>query len=92
MAPKRLKVWDGTADFTITSDIMPNSRGLTLYYLPVSTSFLPTGVSTNQQVTPQALVFTQAANNGPITTTLSVPLDNDDIAEAKWYTISYLTG
>ena len=69
-----------TADFTITSDIMPVS-GLTIYYLPESAGFLPDGISTTQQMTAQALTFTQATTDDPITTTLSVTLHDDEIAE-----------
>ena len=71
-----------TADFTITADIMP-SAGLTLYYLPENSSFLPTSVSTVQQVTSQSITFSQANASSPIIGTLSVPLVNDNIAEAN---------
>ena len=73
---------DATADFTIKADIMP-SGGLTLYYLPENSSFLPAGVSTVQQVTPQPVTFSQADDSSPIIGTLSVPLFNDGIAEAN---------
>ena len=69
-----------TADFTITADIMP-AAGLTIYYLPESAGFLPDGITENQQMTPQALTFTQATSNDPITTTLSITLNDDDVGE-----------
>ena len=69
-----------TADFTITADIMP-AAGLTIYYLPESTGYLPDGITDNQQMTPQALTFTQATSNDPITTTLSITLNDDDVGE-----------
>ena len=59
---------------------MPVS-GLTIYYLPESAGFLPDGISTTQQMTAQALTFTQATTDDPITTTLSVTLHDDEIAE-----------
>ena len=71
-----------TADFTITADQMP-SGALIIHYLPESTFFLPDDISGNPQMTAQALTFTQAPNDGPITSTLSVPLDNDDLDEVN---------
>ena len=71
-----------TADFTLVSDIMP-SGGITVYYTPVSDSFLPTGISTIQQMSAQPLVFSQATSTDPITATLSVPIDDDLIKEAN---------
>ena len=70
------------ADFTITASQLP-SGALTIHYLPESTFFLPDGISGNPQMTAQALTFIQAPNDGPITATLSVPLDNDDLEEAN---------
>ena len=68
-----------TADFIITSDIIPRP-GLEIHYLPVSTNFLSTSVSNTAQNNDQ-LVFTQANSDAPIVATLSVPLDSDDTKE-----------
>ena len=73
---------NATADFTITADIMPIG-GLTLYYLPENSSFLPAGITNVQQSTAQPITFTQADNSSPIIGTLSVSLDYDAIAEAN---------
>ena len=71
-----------TADFRITSDILPHT-GLTIQYIPVSTSFLPSGISTIKQSTNPPLTFIEPTNGDPINTTLRVPLHNDDLAEAN---------
>ena len=67
---------NATANFTITADKMPH-QDLTLNYIPVSDFFLPAGVTGNQQSNAQPIVFTKAPNDGPITGTLRVPIDND---------------
>ena len=73
---------NATADFRITSDILPRT-GLIIQYLPVSTSFLPDGVSAEKQSTPEPLTFIEPTNGDPINTTLRVSLDSDTIAEAN---------
>ena len=68
---------NATANFTITADKMPN-QAIALSYLPVSDFFLPAGVTGNKQImTLQPTDFSQAPNDGPITATLRVPIDND---------------
>ena len=70
------------AEFTITADIMP-ANDLTVHYLPVSEGFLSPEISNKPQMTSQPLTFTEAPNDGPITTTLSIPIVSDEIAEAN---------
>ena len=68
--------------------MLPAGR-FAIKYLPVSASFLPDGVSNVEQTTPQSqlLSFATIDANDPTNTrataTLSVPLNNDDVAEAN---------
>ena len=71
---------NATADFTVTADILPHT-GLTIYYEPEGAAFLPSGVTETRQMSASPVVFTQASLNDPFTGTLSVALDNDDVAE-----------
>ena len=70
---------NATANFTITSDILPLSD-LTVSYLPVSTRFLPFGISSNQQqLTIPKRMFT--SSNGQFTATLSQAIEDDMLPE-----------
>ena len=68
-----------TADFTITTYKLPYDA-TAIRYKPVSTTFLPNGISGEIQTSP-ALTFTRASSTDPFTATLSVSIDQDNIIE-----------
>ena len=73
-----------TADFKITSDIVIPTN-LTIQYLPVGDSYLPYGVSNQQQIA-TSLTFAREDEDddeSDIISTLKVDLDDDERAEAN---------
>ena len=72
-----------TADFTITSNILPHA-GLMIRYLPESTRYLPFGISSKIQ-TSDPLNFTPNSSGSGATATLSVDLDDDMLPELNGF-------
>ena len=70
---------NATAEFRISTDIRPHST-LEINYLPESASFLADTIAGEKQ-TSQPLTFFPADSGNSYITTLSVPIENDQISE-----------
>ena len=66
------------ASFTITAASAPLNNMLIFNYTPVSESFLPSTIESGKTIISESLTFSTSA---PFTTTLSISIDNDNIAE-----------
>ena len=66
------------ANFTITATSAPLNNELKFNYTPVSESFLPSTIESGKTIISESLTFSTSA---PFTTTLSISIDNDGIAE-----------